>query len=70
MMTSLLGYTLGSKAVIALSGMGKVFVGELVEAARVIASEEGHQGALLPSHVHRAYQQKLQQRTKVRVRGN
>ncbi|GLC39495.1 hypothetical protein PLESTB_001808400 [Pleodorina starrii] len=45
------------KAVIAMCGISKLFVGELVELARVCASLEGHQGPLLPRHIHRAYQQ-------------
>lgn len=31
MVTSMLGYAVNDKAIIALCGMGKVFVGELVE---------------------------------------
>ncbi|GIL60388.1 hypothetical protein Vafri_14993 [Volvox africanus] len=45
------------KAVIAMCGISKLFVGELVELARVCASQEGHTGPLLPRHIHRAYQQ-------------
>jgi len=90
--TALLGYAPNDRVVIALAGMGKVFVGELVEegaglmrilalkspgqvsflspgcsahmpllfpippTARIIASLEGHNDALLPSHIRRAYQ--------------
>ncbi|GFR46979.1 hypothetical protein Agub_g8631 [Astrephomene gubernaculifera] len=45
------------KAVIAMCGISKLFVGELVETARGCASQEGHTGPLLPRHIHRAYQQ-------------
>ncbi|KXZ46416.1 hypothetical protein GPECTOR_44g9 [Gonium pectorale] len=45
------------KAVIAMCGIAKLFVGELVENARVAAAQEGYTGPLLPRHIHRAYQQ-------------
>eukprot|EP00198_Chlamydomonas_reinhardtii_P000087 XP_001689422.1 predicted protein [Chlamydomonas reinhardtii] len=45
------------RAIIAMCGISKLFLGELVEMARVCASQEGHTGPLLPRHVHRAYQQ-------------
>lgn len=44
------------KAVIAMCGISKLFVGELVELARVCAAQDGHQGPLLPRHIRRAYQ--------------
>ncbi|KAG2447050.1 hypothetical protein HYH02_007801 [Chlamydomonas schloesseri] len=45
------------RAIIAMCGISKLFLGELVELARVCASQEGHTGPLLPRHIHRAYQQ-------------
>mmetsp|Transcript_16337 Transcript_16337/g.35317 ORF Transcript_16337/g.35317 Transcript_16337/m.35317 type:complete len:269 (+) Transcript_16337:34-840(+) len=53
---SLIGGPPPDRAIIALCGMAKVYVGELVEAARLLAAEEGYQGPLLPRHIHRAYQ--------------
>lgn len=48
--------TLSLNVVITMSGIAKLFVGELIETARMIAHERGHTGALLPEHVHEAYQ--------------
>ena len=48
--------TVNDRTVIAVCGVSKVFVGELVEAARLLAAQEGHAGPLLPRHIHRAYQ--------------
>eukprot|EP00798_Chlamydomonas_sp_ICE-L_P011854 gene11854-14959_t len=55
-MQSLLGYPPTNDSVIAMGGMCKVLVGELVEAARELASADGHTGPLLPKHIHYAYQ--------------
>jgi transcription initiation factor TFIID subunit 11 len=44
------------EALIALSAIGKLFVGEVVELARKLANQQGHSGALMPSHLHTAYQ--------------
>ncbi|EFJ43650.1 hypothetical protein VOLCADRAFT_106752 [Volvox carteri f. nagariensis] len=57
MQAILLNAVPNEKAVIAMCGISKLFVGELVELARVCASQEAHTGPLLPRHVHRAYQQ-------------
>lgn len=45
---------------IAMCGITKLFVCELVETARMIAYRRGHSGPLLPSHIHHAYQVLLQ----------
>ena len=44
------------KVVIALAGVSKVFVGELVEEARRIAEERNEHGPLAPTHIQEAYQ--------------
>lgn len=44
------------KVVIALAGVTKVFVGELVEEARHIAEERQERGPLAPTHIQEAYQ--------------
>jgi hypothetical protein len=44
------------KTLTALSSAAKTFVGELVEEARRVAEARGERGALLPLHVHAAYQ--------------
>lgn len=59
-----LGAKPADKANIALASVAKTFVGELIETARMVAEERGEHGALLPAHIHTAYQQ-LQQQNKV-----
>lgn len=46
---------LAETCVIVLSGITKVFVGEVVELARSIEEEWGDSGALQPKHVREAY---------------
>ncbi|GAX78298.1 hypothetical protein CEUSTIGMA_g5740.t1 [Chlamydomonas eustigma] len=55
-LSTLLGYAPSDRVVIAMCGMGKVFVGELIESARILAAEEGDFGPLKPCYVRRAYQ--------------
>ena len=43
------------KIVIALAGVAKIFVGELVEEARRIAESRGEHGPLSPDMIHEAY---------------
>ena len=43
------------KIIVAMAGVGKVFVGELVEEARRIAEARGERGALQKSTVMEAY---------------
>lgn len=42
-------------AVIVVQGITKVFVGELIETARKLATQWGDKGPLLPAHIHAAY---------------
>ncbi|TBT98448.1 subunit 11 of transcription initiation factor IID [Hamiltosporidium magnivora] len=41
--------------IIAISGIAKVFVGEIVYEAKAVQSDLNEEGPLLPSHVHEAY---------------
>lgn len=49
------GVLANPNVMIALCGVTKMFVGELVEAARIVATGAGHFGPLLPVHVYEAY---------------
>lgn len=51
------GHNVSAPMVTVVRGMAKVFVGELVEAARLIAHEQGDSGPLQPAHYRAAYQQ-------------
>lgn len=51
------GQNVVDKMVTVMRGMTKVFVGELVEAACLIAHEQGESGPLQPAHYRAAYQQ-------------
>jgi len=57
LLQTLLGGRVMDKAIIALCGIGKMFVGDVIEMARHLAGNEGHTGPLLPRHIRRAYQQ-------------
>lgn len=56
------------KLLIAVSSVAKTFVGDLVETARLVASERGDEGPLQPLHVHAAYQ-RLKEHGKMPGRG-
>lgn len=47
---------INDKVVTVMRGVSKIFVGDIVETARQVAASQGHQGALLPGHIHCAYQ--------------
>ncbi|KAL6748661.1 hTAFII28-like protein conserved region-domain-containing protein [Haematococcus lacustris] len=57
LLQQLMGVAPTEKATIAMCGIGKLFVGEVVEMARYLAGLEGYHGPLLPRHIQRAYQQ-------------
>jgi len=48
------GQAVNQQVCIAMSGVAKVFVGELVEEALKVAAQRGHEGALLPFHIREA----------------
>lgn len=55
MMTSATESPLGEDFVIAMKSIAKVFVGELVEEARSLMTEEGQEGEITPKYLERAY---------------
>lgn len=55
LMQSLTGTPISQNVVIAMSGIAKVFVGELVEEATKIQSRYGESGPIEPKHLREAY---------------
>lgn len=49
------GILANQNVMIALCGVTKMFVGELVEASRLVATSANHYGPLMPVHVYEAY---------------
>lgn len=54
LMQQVSGQAVNQQVCIAMSGVAKVFVGELVEEALKVAAQRGHEGALLPFHIREA----------------
>jgi len=54
LMTQTANCSVHQQVCIAMAGVAKVFVGEVVEAALQVADEKNHEGALLPSHIREA----------------
>ena len=50
-----LSQTVNQHIVMAVSGVGKVFVGEMVELARAVQRERHESGPILPLHLYEAY---------------
>lgn len=50
-----LGQSCNPNFTIVLTGIAKVFVGELIEEAKAVQAQWGDRGELLPSHVHESY---------------
>lgn len=50
-----LSQSVNQHIVMATSGVGKVFVGEMVERARGVQRENGDEGALQPCHLYEAH---------------
>jgi transcription initiation factor TFIID subunit 11 len=55
LVTSIIGQACNPNFIISISGVAKVFVGELVDAAKEVQDNWGDTGPLLPSHIHEAY---------------
>lgn len=49
------GQSCNPKFIIAVCGLAKVFVGELVDKAKEVQQEWGQSGPLLVTHIHEAY---------------
>ncbi|KAK9823948.1 hypothetical protein WJX72_006600 [[Myrmecia] bisecta] len=54
---SVTGQVANPNTIIVMCGVAKMFLGDLIEAGRAIAHEQGDTGPLRPSHIHAAYQQ-------------
>lgn len=50
-----LNQTCNANFIIAINGVAKVFVGEIVEMAKIVLKERNETGPLKPAHVHEAY---------------
>lgn len=55
LISMVIGQAVNPNMVIAVGGLSKVFIGEMVEEAKKIQSEMGDDGALMPSHIHEAH---------------
>ncbi|CAD25154.1 TRANSCRIPTION INITIATION FACTOR TFIID 28kDa SUBUNIT [Encephalitozoon cuniculi GB-M1] len=53
--SSVIGQAVNPNFVIAVCGLAKVFVGEMIEIAKAVQEERREEGPLLPSHIHEAY---------------
>lgn len=53
---TIIGHQVNVNMVTVMCGIGKVFVGELIETARVVAQEQGSHCALQVHHIQEAYQ--------------
>ncbi|KAF9762298.1 Transcription initiation factor TFIID subunit 11 [Nosema granulosis] len=53
--SNVIGQAVNPNLIIAVSGLAKVYVGEMVEMAREIQAEKNEEGPLLPSHIHEAH---------------
>lgn len=50
-----LSQSVNQHIVMAVGGVGKVFVGEMVETARAVQRERGERGPIMPVHLYEAY---------------
>ncbi|GMH35181.1 hypothetical protein BSKO_03049 [Bryopsis sp. KO-2023] len=58
LLMSISGQTINDeKVLIVVCSLAKMFVGELIEEARELATVDGYEGPILKSHIHRAYTQ-------------
>ena len=55
LVTSLTGSKASEQVAVSMMGVAKIFVGELVETARVVMVQWGDKGATRPEHIREAY---------------
>jgi transcription initiation factor TFIID subunit 11 len=65
---SVIGQAVNPNFVIAVGGLAKVFVGEMVEMAKEVQAERSEDGPLLPSHIHEAYRRLYRRVPNMKVR--
>lgn len=63
-MQNICGSNVSQNVVIAMAGMAKVYVGEIVEGARQARGKLGEEGPLQPKHIRESVR-KLRQKNKV-----
>jgi transcription initiation factor TFIID subunit 11 len=62
-----IGQSCNPKFIIAVSGLAKVFVGELIDIAKEVQKEEGSGGPLLRSHIYEAYRRMYKIKPNMRI---
>lgn len=65
--SNVIGQAVNPNFVIAVSGLAKVFVGEMIEVAKVVQAERCEKGPLLPSHIHEAYRRLYRKTPNIKV---
>ncbi|KAJ3376368.1 transcription initiation factor TFIID subunit 11, partial [Lobulomyces angularis] len=55
LVSNVLGQQIPPQATMIMAGVGKIFVGEIVELAKEVQEEWGHEGAISPAHLREAY---------------
>lgn len=64
---NVIGQAVNPNFVIAVSGLAKVFVGEMIETAKIVQKEQRDAGPLLPSHIHEAYRRLYKSTPNIKV---
>lgn len=64
---NVIGQAVNPNFVIAVSGLAKVFVGEMIEIAKIVQKEKQESGPLLPSHIHEAYRRLYKRTPNIKV---
>lgn len=64
---NVIGQAVNPNFVIAVSGLAKVFVGEVIEVAKAVQREQQETGPLMPSHIHEAYRRLYKRTPGIRV---
>jgi len=55
LINNIIGQAVNPNIVIAINGVSKVFIGEMIDEAKLIQKEKNESGPLLPSHIHEAH---------------